>query len=293
VAAGDVIELQLVVAAAPEIDGWSVRIDFDPTQVGYEAGSFEDSDFIAGFFALEDLREGSIGLGGTSLGDGMNAGDGVLGTLKFAILEGFADSTELAISSVGFKETSGASYELSVDSRFVLTSETLTPQLVGDFDFDGQVGFFDFFMFADNFGATELSPEQTMFDLNEDGAVNFFDFFIFADYFGQSVAKLMVLAHELLGLPLASQLETNYPNPFNSSTTLRYSLSQTGAVELSVYDVQGQLVRRLVQEVQKAGAYEITWAGDNEAGHPVATGTYFTRLQAGAFTQTRKVMLIK
>ena len=93
--------------------------------------------------------------------------------------------------------------------------------------------------------------------------------------------------------PSAAQLETNYPNPFNSSTTLRYSLSQTGAVELSVYDVQGQLVRRLVQEVQKAGAYEITWAGDNEAGHPVATGTYFTRLQAGAFTQTRKVMLIK
>ena len=93
--------------------------------------------------------------------------------------------------------------------------------------------------------------------------------------------------------PSAAQLETNYPNPFNSSTTLRYILSQTGAVELSVYDVQGQLVRRLVQEVQKAGAYEITWAGDNEAGHPVATGTYFTRLQAGAFAQTLKVMLIK
>ena len=91
----------------------------------------------------------------------------------------------------------------------------------------------------------------------------------------------------------ACELRGNWPNPFNSSTTLRYILSQTGAVELFVYDVQGQLVRRLVQEVQKAGTYEITWAGDNEASHPVATGTYFTRLQAGAFTQTRKVMLIK
>ena len=123
--------------------------------------------------------------------------------------------------------------------------------------------------------------------------VNFFDFFIFADNFGKSVAKLMVLAHELLGLPLASQLGTNYPNPFNSSTTLRYILSETGAGELSVYDVQGQRVRRLGQEVQDAGRYEISWAGDNDAGQPVATGTYLTRLQAGAFVQTRKVMLIK
>ena len=291
VVSGDVIELQLVVAGAPEIEGWSAEIDFNPTQVGYEVGSFAKSDFIPGFFSLEDLKENSIGVGGTALvDDGMNAGDGVLGTIRFMLLEGFADSTELAISSVSFKETSGATYELSVDSRFVLTSETL---LVGDFNSDGQVNFFDFFLFADAFGATSLSPEQAMFDLNRDGVVNFFDFFIFADNFGKSVAKLMVLAHELLGLPLASQLGTNYPNPFNSSTTLRYILSEPGAVELSVYDVQGQRVRRLVQEVQTAGRYEITWAGDNEAGQPVATGTYFTRLQAGAFVQTRKVMLIK
>ena len=293
VAVGDLIELQVVVAGAPEIEGWSARLEFDPSQVGYETGSFAGSDFIANFFGLESLRESSIEFGGTSLGDGMNAGDGVLGTMRVTLLEGFVDSTELVISSVAFKEASGAEYELSVDSRFVLTSEMRTTQLVGDFDFDGQVGFFDFFLFADHFGATVLSAEQTMFDLNQDSVVDFFDFFIFADHFGESVAKLMVLAHELLGLPLAPTLETNYPNPFNSSTTLRYVLAGTEPVELSVYDVQGQLVRRLVQEVQSAGRHEITWSGVNETGHPVATGTYFARLQAGPFTQTRKVMLIK
>ena len=59
------------------------------------------------------------------------------------------------------------------------------------------------------------------------------------------------------------------------------------------FDVQAQRVRQSVQEVRNAGRYEISWAGDNDAGQPITTGTYFTRLQAGAFVQTRKVMLIK
>ena len=59
------------------------------------------------------------------------------------------------------------------------------------------------------------------------------------------------------------------------------------------FDVQAERVRQSVQEVRNAGRYEICWAGDNDAGQPVATGTYLTRLQAGAFVQTRKVMLIK
>ena len=96
-----------------------------------------------------------------------------------------------------------------------------------------------------------------------------------------------------LEAPGGFALLQNHPNPFNSSTTLRYILSRIGAVELSVYDMKGQLVRGLVREVQNAGRYEITWAGDNDAGQPITRGNYFTRLQAGAFVQTCKAMLRK
>jgi len=133
--------------------------------------------------------------------------------------------------------------------------------------------------------------------LATDGAGNIY---LSSDWNTNMIVRIEPAAHptaveEDVGLeaPGGFALLQNHPNPFNSSTTLRYILSRIGAVELSVYDMQGQLVRGLVQEVQNAGRYEITWAGDNDAGQPVATGTYLTRLQAAALVQTRKVMLIK
>ncbi len=94
-------------------------------------------------------------------------------------------------------------------------------------------------------------------------------------------------------LPTAFRLDQNYPNPFNPATTIYYQLPVAGAVRLEIFDVLGQRARTLVNEVRPAGAYSISWRGRDDGGHSVASGIYFYRLEAGTFTNVRKLMLLK
>lgn len=88
-------------------------------------------------------------------------------------------------------------------------------------------------------------------------------------------------------------LYANYPNPFNPTTNIRFSLPSAGHVELDVFNIQGQLVRRLLSEVRTAGSHEIPWDGRNHEGQPVASGLYLYRLTFGNQVLTRKLTLLK
>ena len=85
----------------------------------------------------------------------------------------------------------------------------------------------------------------------------------------------------------------NYPNPFNPGTTIRFSLPEAQRVRLTIYDVQGRLVRTLVDRVEPAGVNQVSWEGVDGGGSPVASGIYFVRLTGGSQTATRKIVLIK
>ncbi|MBT4254021.1 MAG: T9SS type A sorting domain-containing protein [Candidatus Marinimicrobia bacterium] len=84
-----------------------------------------------------------------------------------------------------------------------------------------------------------------------------------------------------------------YPNPFNPSTTLRYGLPEEVAVSLFIYDIKGNLVKTFTSETKAAGWYEHTWNGIDDSGQPVSTGLYLTRLQAGSYTKTIKMLYLK
>jgi hypothetical protein len=83
-------------------------------------------------------------------------------------------------------------------------------------------------------------------------------------------------------------LQQNYPNPFNPSTTIRYALPQAGYVTLKVYNLLGEEIAALISGRQPAGEHEVRW---NAASLP--SGVYFYRLQAGGFTMTRKLLLVR
>ncbi|MDE2737869.1 MAG: putative Ig domain-containing protein [Gemmatimonadota bacterium] len=94
--------------------------------------------------------------------------------------------------------------------------------------------------------------------------------------------------------PEAFSLADNFPNPFNPATTIQYALPQAADVELTVYNVVGQPVRRLVAEHQSAGRYAVEWDATNDSGHSLSSGMYFYRLQAGEeFREVKKMLLLK
>ncbi len=92
-----------------------------------------------------------------------------------------------------------------------------------------------------------------------------------------------------------NDLRPNFPNPFNPTTTIEYSIAQAGRVTLRIYNAAGQLVRTLVDEEQspQAEGFTSVWDGFGNRGEEVASGVYFYKLTAKEFTQTRKMVLLK
>jgi len=80
----------------------------------------------------------------------------------------------------------------------------------------------------------------------------------------------------------------NYPNPFNPTTKIKYSVPQTSQVQIKVFDVLGNEIETLVNEEKRIGTYEITWYAEN-----LPSGVYFYQIKAGSFVETKKMILMK
>ena len=101
-------------------------------------------------------------------------------------------------------------------------------------------------------------------------------------------------AKPLAAVPLANSLNQNYPNPFNPETTIPYALSSDAIVSLTIYNIAGQVVRKLVDgEALAAGQYQALWDGRSESGASVASGMYFYLLHAGDYVAKRKMVLLR
>lgn len=93
--------------------------------------------------------------------------------------------------------------------------------------------------------------------------------------------------------PHAFALHQNTPNPFNPVTTIRFDLPVPGRIGLSIYSVDGRLVRRLLRDELPAGAHVVDWDGRDERGHLVGTGIYLYRVETGSASLTRKMLFLK
>jgi len=96
-----------------------------------------------------------------------------------------------------------------------------------------------------------------------------------------------------VAVALATGLVGNYPNPFNPSTVVVFSLAKQGFVEIDVFNIKGERVKRLVNGLYGVGKHRVVWDGADDMGRGVGSGVYFYRLRAGGVVDVRKMLLVK
>jgi carboxypeptidase family protein/immune inhibitor InhA-like protein/flagellar hook capping protein FlgD len=94
-------------------------------------------------------------------------------------------------------------------------------------------------------------------------------------------------------LPLVTELNGNYPNPFNPETQIKFSIHEQADVTLTVYNVKGQVVKTLINDQLDADHYQVVWNGTDNANKHVSSGVYFYKMKANKFVSTKKMILMK
>lgn len=92
---------------------------------------------------------------------------------------------------------------------------------------------------------------------------------------------------------IQTNLHANYPNPFNPTTTIRFSIKEAAPVQLNVYNLKGQLVKTLINQDLNSGTHSIVWNGTDDSGKSVSSGVYYYRMKSGRFSSSKKMVLMK
>ncbi|MYB00625.1 T9SS type A sorting domain-containing protein, partial [Candidatus Poribacteria bacterium] len=262
--------------------------------------------------------------------DGVS-GTGTLLSVTFAAKAG--GETRLSLHNFQLGSVTGEIINAG-PHEFVFTIEG---QLVtGDVNRDGQVSVLDLILVAQHLGKDVSANPQA--DVNRDGVINIQDLILVAQHLGESTdaaAPSAIAINDLdlldpamiqawitqaqieddgsiafrqgianlerllaLFIPEETALLHNYPNPFNPETWIPYQLAEPAEVILTIYSVNGALVRTLKLGYQPAGIYQTRtraayWDGKNEVSESVASGIYFYTLTAGDFNATRKMLIRK
>jgi len=111
-----------------------------------------------------------------------------------------------------------------------------------------------------------------------------------SNYFFASLTSVKPVGEAVPGVFTLGQ---NYPNPFNPSTVIEYNVPVRSNVAISIFNILGQKVATIINDMHEAGAHRATWNGKDFSGKTAASGIYFYQMQAGSFEQVKKMMLMK
>ena len=239
-------------------------------------------------------------------------------------------SVTVAVSDGKIATVSDGVYTVTITVTINVTDVEMPPVL--DVNSDGVVDIDDLVLVAASFGATVDSTTPNPADVNDDGVVDLTDLLLVigemestADVaaapglseanlrhwiveakretlgdatFEKGIAVLEQLLDAVRPTPKETLLLSNYPNPFNPETWIPYHLANPSNVLIIIYNVRGNVIRRLELGHQQAGYYTnrsraAHWDGRNSVGELVASGVYFYTLTAGDFTATRKLLIRK
>ena len=330
---GDTFTVDINAEIAFDLGQWQLDIVFDPAAL--EAVNVSEGDFLTMSGGTTAFQAGSIDNAAgniTGLSAERDDDQGVTGAgtlLQVGFKAKSSGETKLALQNLQFDAITGGnaaveSYEIAL---------TIEEQVIaGDANRDGQVNILDLVLVAQQFG--QSMPADSPADVTGDGVVNILDLVRVAQNFGNTAASAAPVTitesvdsaivetwiaqarlkddgslafkqgienlQNLLAslIPEKTALHRNYPNPFNPETWIPYQLATPAEVALTIYDMNGQLVRRLAVGHQAAGMYQsrsraVYWDGRNQLGESVASGLYFYTLTADNFTATRRMVILK
>ena len=327
---GDTFTLDISAENIFDMAGWQFDIVFDPTAL--ETIDVSEGDFLKMAGSSTFFQSGTIDNVAGKIG-GLSAarfslqgasGTGVLLQVTFKAKS--AGETELTLQNLEFAAVTGQHIPAGPQQISITVAEQLA---TGDVNRDGRVSILDLVLVAQQLG--NRVPPDSPVDVNGDGVVNIFDIVPIAQgiasasaapigvesvdaalieawiaqarleddgslAFKQGIANLQKLLASLI--PEETALLANYPNPFNPETWIPYQLAESGEVSLTIYDINGQLVRRLEVGYKAAGMYRSRnraayWDGRNQLGESLASGVYFYTLTAGEFSATRRMLILK
>ena len=333
---GDTFTLNLNAEKVSDLAGWEADIAFDPKIL--EAVEVTEGNFLKSEGGNTFFQDGTIDNAAGEITDLFSArisesGVNGTGTLLLATFKAKAGGeTQVTLENFEFSSISGEVIP-AVSPNITITVGEYPPW---DVNQDGRVSVVDLVLVAKDLGSDVSANLRT--DVNRDGVINIQDLILVAQHLGESsdaaapavitaisngeLTPAMIQAwieqaqieddgsiafregiailERLLALfiPEETALLHNYPNPFNPETWIPYQLAEPAEVTLTIYAVNGTLVRTLVLGYQPAGIYQTRtraayWDGKNEVGEPVASGVYFYTLTAGDFTATRKMLIRK
>ena len=327
---GDTFTLDISAENIFDMAGWQFDIVFDPTAletIDVSEGDFLQMDGSSTFFqggTIDNVAGKIGGLSAARFSLQGASGTGVLLQVTFKAKS--AGETELTLQNLEFAAVTGQHIPVGPQQISITVAEQLA---TGDVNRDGRVSILDLVLVAQQLG--NRVPPDSPVDINGDGVVNIFDIVPIAQGiasasaapigvesvdaamieawiaqarleddgshpFKQGIANLEKLLASLI--PEATALLANYPNPFNPETWIPYQLAESGEVSLTIYDMNGKMVRRLEVGYKAAGMYRSRnraayWDGCNQLGESLASGVYFYTLTAGEFSATRRMLILK
>jgi arabinogalactan endo-1,4-beta-galactosidase len=145
---------------------------------------------------------------------------------------------------------------------------------------------YKFFVENSAFGGWESNISDRAFTFTEN------DTTIAWRFFNDRIAPTNV-AETTQPMPMEVQLYQNFPNPFNPTTSIRYSIPRRSKVTISIYNILGQVIKILANGTQEAGLHSTSWNGTDESGKPTVSGMYFLRLSADGVSKFRKIVVMK
>ena len=328
VSVNQLFAVNILVDEVSNLVGWTTVIEYSMSMLELQSAKEGDALDTKGkgtFFQEGKINNQSgtlMGLSSVYLGTGGVEASGILVTLTFkAIKDG---QSYLRFKKVKFSNPKGKVIPVDI----VDTTITVSSVPPCDVNADGSINIFDLILVAQSFG----QEVKARVDTNGDGVVSIFDLIVVAQCFGQDTAPTIVsqptaifsmvenwvhlaettndgsvefdqgivVLKEILSSikPAETVLMANYPNPFNPETWIPYHLSQDAEVVIRIYDANGRIVRTLDVGFQSFGYYvscgkAAYWDGKTDIGEIVSSGSYFCQIQAGDYTETRKMVILK